>query len=165
MRPLLTPVLAGLVLAGLTGAGFAQTVPAGSLSGIEATVRACFAGAAPGESAPDCLGAGAQPCTETPEGMTTHGTAQCLAAETAVWDDLLNTEYKALRAQMLAQGEGLGDSLLDAQRAWIAFRDADCAFDYARWGDGSIRQIVGANCLMQMTAARAIALRDKRDGS
>lgn len=160
MRPLLAVALALVPVAGA-----AQDLPAAALAGLEATVRACFAGAAPGETAPDCLGAGAKPCTETPEGMTTIGTAQCIGAETAVWDDLLNTEYKALRAQMLATGEGLNDKLLEAQRAWIAFRDAECGFDYARWGDGSIRQIVGANCLMEMTAARALELRDKKDGS
>jgi len=143
----------------------AQDLPAGALAGLEATVRSCFAGAAPGETALACLGQGAKPCTETPEGMTTIGTMQCLQAETAVWDDLLNTEYKALRAQMLAQGGNLNEMLLDAQRAWITFRDAECALEYARWGDGSIRQIVAANCLMEMTAARAIELRDKKDGS
>lgn len=158
------PTLAALCIA-LPASAFAQDLPAVALAGLEATVRGCFATAAPGETAPACLGTGAKPCTETAEGMTTIGTMQCLQAETAVWDDLLNTEYKALRAQMLAQGEDLNEKLLDAQRAWIAFRDAECAFDYARWGDGSIRQIVGANCLMEMTAARAIELRDKKDGS
>lgn len=139
----------------------AQDLPPAALAGLEQTVRACFDDAAPGETAPDCLGAAAGPCTETPQGQTTLGTAQCIMAETTVWDDLLNTHYKALRAEMLAQGNGLNDRLLEAQRAWIAFRDAECALDHAIWADGTIRQIVAANCDLQMTAARALQLRDK----
>lgn len=158
------PTLAALCIA-LPAGAFAQDLPAAALAGLEATVRACFASAAPGETAPACLGAGAKPCTETPEARTTMGTAMCIMAERAVWDDLLNTEYKALRAEFLARGEGLNDKLLEAQRAWIAYRDAECDLDYAIWERGTIRQIVGANCDLQMTAARAIELRDKKDGS
>ena len=146
-------------------AATAQDLPDGVLAGIEAAVRSCFAEAGPGEIAPACLGAGAKACFELPEGMTTIGMTQCIGAERAVWEDLMNAEYKALGVQMSVRGEALNDKLLEAQRAWIAFRDADCSFDYARWGDGSIRQIFGASCLMEKTAARAIELRDKKDGS
>ncbi|PCD77602.1 lysozyme inhibitor LprI family protein [Pseudothioclava arenosa] len=157
-------LLAALVLLGPVAAT-AQDLPAGVLAGIETTVRSCFAEVGPGEVAHDCIGAGAKACFEMPEGMTTIGITQCLGVERAVWEDLMNAEYKALGVQMSVRSEALNDKLLEAQRAWIAFRDADCAFDYARWGDGSISQISGASCLLEMTAARAIELRDKKDGS
>jgi uncharacterized protein YecT (DUF1311 family) len=64
--------------------------------------------------------------------------------------------------QGLSQVMDRSDALRDAQRAWIAFRDADCAARYAMWQDGTIRTIVGANCHLTMTAQRTIELRDMR---
>jgi uncharacterized protein YecT (DUF1311 family) len=55
--------------------------------------------------------------------------------------------------------EGL---LVEAQRAWIAFRDADCAQEVAVWGDGSMRTIAGAWCGLERTAQRVFELRAKR---
>ena len=52
---------------------------------------------------------------------------------------------------------------LEAQRAWIAFRDTACALDYAEWGSGSMRNIAWADCRMQMTAERTIELRAMRE--
>ncbi|MDD8023520.1 MAG: DUF1311 domain-containing protein [Paracoccaceae bacterium] len=126
-----------------------------------ATVRDCFDAAGPGEIAPICLGAASDACQTQPGGSSTAGITACIGAETQAWDDLLNVQYKARRSEMLAQGGGLNDKLLDAQRAWIAYRDAECSLETARWGEGTMRAIVGANCLMGMTAARAIELRDK----
>ncbi|QFT60297.1 hypothetical protein FIU94_15825 [Sulfitobacter sp. THAF37] len=125
------------------------------------TVRSCFADTPVGETAPACLGAASNACQD--QGFdTTQGISQCIQAETAVWDDLLNTEYKSTRAHLEAQDAGLKDQLLTAQRAWIAFRDAECALDYARWQGGSIRSVVFANCMMVMTARRTLELRDMK---
>jgi len=52
--------------------------------------------------------------------------------------------------------------LRDAQRAWIAYRDANCAMEYGLWGAGSMRQIAGADCQMRMTAERMLELRSYR---
>lgn len=154
----LIPVLC-LALSPLAAA--AQDLPAAALADVESTVRACFADYDPLADGPSCLGQGAQGCTAATD-ESTMAMIGCISAETTVWDDLLNTEYKARRAEMLAQGGGLNDKLLDAQRAWIAFRDAECALEVARWGDGTLAGVVGANCLMEMTAARAAQLRDKK---
>ena len=124
-------------------------------------VEACFAAAGPGESAPQCLGQAAGACVEAGND-TTLGTSTCIQSETAAWDVILNREYKAVRTTLKAQDPALADMLLQAQRAWIAYRDAECALEYGRWGGGSIRTIVGANCMMLETAERAIELRDKK---
>ena len=50
-------------------------------------------------------------------------------------------------------------ALLKAQRAWIAFRDADCATVRALSG-GTIAPIYVQNCYLQHTARRAQALED-----
>jgi uncharacterized protein YecT (DUF1311 family) len=121
-------------------------------------VDACFYNAAPGEVQPACLGAAANACQALPGGQTTIGISQCIGAETATWDAHLNAEYQTRRAEFGDQT--LRDMLRDAQRAWIAYRDAQCALDYQRWIDGSIRTIVAANCFLTMTAQRALELRD-----
>jgi uncharacterized protein YecT (DUF1311 family) len=54
-------------------------------------------------------------------------------------------------------------TLREAQRAWIVFRDAECRAQYALYGTGSLRQVVGANCVMSETAERAIELRQMRE--
>jgi uncharacterized protein YecT (DUF1311 family) len=131
-----------------------------------AVVEACFAGAAVGDVLPSCIGAAAKACeAQTP--ATTLDISECLMAETAVWDAILNREYKAARAALARQGAADGgnvgtltDGLRDAQRAWIAFRDADCGLTYSIWAGGSIRVIFAGNCYLTKTAQRAIELRD-----
>ncbi|MBU3030708.1 lysozyme inhibitor LprI family protein [Paracoccus marinaquae] len=128
----------------------------------EAAVEACFEAADPGETAPGCLGQAAQSCqSTTQQGETTLGIGQCIMAETAAWDVLLNREYGMTR-DSFAETPGLKDTLLKAQRAWIAFRDADCAVAYERWGGGSMRSIAAANCRMEFTARRALELKFMR---
>ena len=152
--------LAALV-ALLPAAVMAQDLPADALAGVEAAVRSCFAEYDPYAGGPSCLGQAAQGCMAATD-QSTLSTIACIGAETQVWDDLLNTEYKARRSEMLAQGAGLTDKLLAAQRAWLTFRDAECALEVARWGEGTLAGVVGANCMMEMTAARAAQLRDKK---
>lgn len=131
-------------------------------------VRDCHTSTPVGTIYPSCLGQAANDCQNLPGGSTTLGIVGCIQAETSVWDALLNEEYRATRDAMRAADAAYGgaidrtEALLKAQRAWIAFRDADCAAAYARWQDGSIRNVVASNCHMTMTAARAIALRDMR---
>ncbi|MFP7570808.1 lysozyme inhibitor LprI family protein [Marivita sp. S2033] len=138
--------------------------------GVDRTyVRGCFAATEVGEIYPSCLGQAATACQALPGGSTTIGISECIQAETVEWDAVLNEEYKATQsalADMDRQGVIAGmvrtDALRDAQRAWIAFRDADCGARYAIWQDGTLRTIVGANCHLTMTAQRALELRDMR---
>lgn len=97
------------------------------------------------------------------------GIAACITAETAVWDDILNAEYGKTQSYMTqldaTEPPVLGarpDALRKAQRAWIAYRDAECELTYLRWQGGSIRSIAAANCGLIMTARRAFELRDMR---
>lgn len=159
MHPIRPALVTLLALAPLCAP--AQDLPKAATEGLEAAVRACFAEYDPLAGGPSCLGQAAQGCMAATD-QSTLSTVACIGAETQVWDDLLNTEYKARRAEMLGQGAGLNDKLLDAQRAWLAFRDAECALEVARWGDGTLASVVGANCMMEMTAARAAQLRDKK---
>ena len=106
---------------------------------------------------------------EQPGGQTTVGMAECLGAETQAWDSLLNALWPRLKAAAQdadavesPQDMGLpgrAESLLAAQRAWIAFRDAECRHAYAQGGMGTIRTLYGASCQLDETAERALEFR------
>ena len=132
-------------------------------------IRACLADAA---APTDCIGLTVGDGTARPGGETTAGMVACIGAETDAWDTILNEEYQATM-QALRGRDSTGDvaapdmtrerTLREAQRAWIAFRDAECRAQYALWGTGTLRQVVGANCVMSETAERAIELRQMRE--
>ena len=146
----------------------APHLSAQSLSVDPSAVRACYDSTPIGVTFPDCLGSASDQCQLQDGGSTTIGMTDCIMSENAAWDGLLNEAYQSLRATWADREEGAGGlsgdelnaSLRDAQRAWIAFRDAECNLQYDRYRSGTIRSVVGANCLMVMTASRAIALRD-----
>lgn len=144
-------------------------LPADAHSDKADEIGACFADS---DSPMDCVGLTVRACTERPGGDTTAGMVACIQTETSVWDAILNEEYQATM-ETLRELDASGDvaapdltregTLKDAQRAWIAFRDAECRAQYALWGTGTLRQIVGANCVMDETAERAIELRQMRE--
>ncbi|MBT8416520.1 MAG: DUF1311 domain-containing protein [Silicimonas sp.] len=134
----------------------------------------CYVSATEAEARTACLGMMSTACMDSQDGgHTTLGMTSCLSAEAAVWDGHLNAEYRATRDWARAADEDeathfpefavRAEKLLEAQRAWIAFRDAECALDYAEWGSGSMRNIAYADCMMQMTAERTIELRRMRE--
>ena len=71
------------------------------------------------------------------------------------WDTRLNAIYQvALDAQ---EGERR-TALRDVQRAWLAYRDANCAF--YRSGEGTIAAIEGNTCMFALTRDRALELEE-----
>ena len=160
-------IRAGVLTALLAGPAAAQDMAPGFDA---APVRACFDGAAPGEAAPSCIGTAAGLCMEASDGgYTTVGMAGCTSRETAEWDKLLNEVYRDLRAALEAEdaradpatGAGIdrSDALRDAQRAWIAFRDAECRLRLAQFQGGTISRLIGTGCVLNATARRALELR------
>ena len=132
-------------------------------------LRQCYAAAEGAEAKSQCLGAMSRACMSGEKGgETTLGMSRCHFGETVVWDRYLNDEYRRTMRVMRAMDEDEGEtfpefanrgaSLVKAQRAWIAFRDASCELSYAVWGAGSMRHIAGADCVMTMTAARTVEL-------
>jgi len=87
---------------------------------------------------------------------TTADMVNCNAKETKVQDKRLNTAYKtALTAQEGARKQ----QLQDVQRLWIKYRDANCAFAGSATG-GTIDQVNGSGCVLDMTQTRAQELED-----
>jgi len=112
-----------------------------------------------------CIGTIAEPCADD-AGRSTVQMVQCMQRETEAWDVILNEQWPALMADAkerdkLNEPEANGlpssaKSLREAQRAWIAFRDAECLYAYSEWGVGSFRNIAAAGCQRDMTAKRVI---------
>ncbi|QUJ77234.1 DUF1311 domain-containing protein [Sulfitobacter albidus] len=49
---------------------------------------------------------------------------------------------------------GVGGDLLDAQRAWLAYRDAACAVHASPFEGGSLQPLILSTCLTDLTVAR-----------
>ena len=62
----------------------------------------------------------ATPCTKRPEGSSNLGTADCYHVEWAIWDELLNKNFKSLLDRLDEEQAGKARAM---QRAWVAYRD------------------------------------------
>jgi len=149
----------------------ATVAPAGPAAAQElpfsprATER-CLAQAGPGPAREICIGLSAAACIDTTVGMST-----CLGQEASYWDERLNAAYTDLMriergadAEMADLGSAAppaAPALRDMQRAWIAYRDAACAYERSQWGGGTGAGPAGVNCVLHLTARQALVLEDR----
>ena len=153
-----------LVAAVVVVAAFAPIRPAHAqeMRFDPAPTEACLAAQA-GDPA-SCIGHAADACMlENPQGETTIGMGFCLSQEWRWWDARLEGVYGALmdlHRQTDAGGTApsLTDSLTAMQRAWIAYRDAACAYERAQWDGGTGGGPATAACLMRLTGVQALEL-------
>lgn len=80
---------------------------------------------------------------------------RCADQEFEAADARLNTTYKALAQQLDTTSL---ERLKQAQRAWVAYRDAQCAFESEPSKDGSIYPMILSTCMEQATTARTSEL-------
>lgn len=85
----------------------------------------------------------------------TFAMIDCIAAETSRQDTRLNENYKTLTSKVSPKRK---QPLLDAQRAWIRFRDANCKF-YGDPEGGTSARLSANECLLNATADRAKELK------
>ena len=91
---------------------------------------------------------------------------QCAGAAYEKTDAELNAAYREIMAR-LASDQQARQRLTAAQRAWIAFRDAECAFATEGSAGGSIYPYLLTTCRDGLTGARLAQLRaylDCREG-
>lgn len=137
-----------MVVAGLF---WAYAAPASA----EGEVAACVESAGDeGDALAACQGVVANPCLETDGGASTQGMVMCFAAEADAWA----SELHAALTRLAAARPETDAALTSAQDAWSDYRDSECAYRVARWGEGSGARVVLAQCLAQLTALRAIDL-------
>lgn len=161
-----------LLTLALAGSGVAAPALAEKVSGYDdKLLTACIAQSkAKGTDADSCIGNASTKCMDAPEGETTVGMVNCLSAEAAQWDHLMNGWYGEALKQAVAADADLKEldsaappaaPLLKAsQRDWITFRDASCSFQSARFQGGSGGGPAAAACLMELTGTQALRLRD-----
>ncbi|SOZ52849.1 conserved hypothetical protein, DUF1311 [Cupriavidus taiwanensis] len=88
--------------------------------------------------------------------VSTADMLNCAALESRAQDTALNSAYQSLLRRLEAPRTG---QLRVAQRAWLEYRQANCAY-VSNPAGGSAARVAGASCLLEMTAARVRELRD-----
>ncbi len=121
-----------------------------------AATSACLAAEA--VAAPDPVQARYSPaydkCLGSPDGQSTMGMISCTDAELQVQEARLNAAYSRTMASLNARQK---TRLRAAERAWLAFRDAECAsYEDQDWG--TISRINASACVLRMTVQRTIDL-------
>lgn len=72
-------------------------------------------------------------------------------------DAELNARYREIMERLL-DDEAARGLLVEAQRAWLAYRDAECALAASGVEGGSIYPMILVTCLTDLTAARSADL-------
>lgn len=119
-----------------------------------------------------CIGVVAGPCLDaSPAGGTVAGVTVCTRAEAAAWEAILDATYGelVLASRSVAEfdieaGLPVGhreETLRAAERAWIAFRDADCAHAVAALGRTGEAATTAAWCRLEHDAQRTLVLRGR----
>ncbi|THD82818.1 DUF1311 domain-containing protein [Aliigemmobacter aestuarii] len=117
----------------------------------------------------ECIGRAAEACMNGSDiGGSTVGMNLCIGAELGWWDTRLNAAYRVLMAQNEATDAEMAElgtsapkmapALRDMQRAWIAFRDAACAYEVTWWGGGTGGGPAWNGCMMDLTARQTLRL-------
>lgn len=94
-------------------------------------------------------------CKAAAGGVTT-ALRTCDASELAVRDQTLNAAYQQV-VTALPPERRLG--LRTAQRAWLGFRDAECAFRRSADEGGTDAVLIANTCRLDLTTARTEDLR------
>lgn len=82
----------------------------------------------------------------------------CTGATFAAADRELNTLYAEMKARLRDDAD-TAKLLILAQRAWVAWRDAECDLAAAGVAGGSIYPTIRGQCLTELTTARVADFR------
>ena len=94
----------------------------------------------------------------------------CFGAKWQRADAAMNVAYRAAMAKMKAQdaqpqpdattGPSYAGALLASQRAWLAFRDAECLNESYRYRGGTMTEMEDLGCRATLTQTRTKQLHD-----
>ena len=93
-------------------------------------------------------------CLDRSGGVTAE-MINCILAETNRQDAKLNERYKKLILKLPKQRQ---TALVEAQRAWMRFRDANCGF-YNDPEGGTVAQLIAHECFLKAVVDRAEELK------
>ncbi|HSF94162.1 MAG TPA: lysozyme inhibitor LprI family protein [Thermohalobaculum sp.] len=143
----------------------ALPVHADQVSDDADAIAACMGDAWPRDARALCAGAVSAPCQLALGAESTESMNLCLAREADAWNAVMERQFPELmqRAREVdAAGaasaglESAAEALENAQRAWQLYRDAECRFARASWGDGGFRAVALSACVLDLTARRAV---------
>lgn len=83
---------------------------------------------------------------------------QCAGQAFKAADKELNTLYQQITGRLKNNPDGK-KLLVNAQRAWVSFRDAECTFSASGVAGGSVYPLVYSSCLTAVTKARVETLK------
>lgn len=111
-----------------------------------------------------------RPCTDHGND-TTQGMIACNIRAALAWEVQMELEF-AKSFAFFAEIDATNDvyshdmrrttTLHESQRAWEAYRTAECRNAEARWGQGTMGEVDGSACRVGLAAERTIALMFKR---
>lgn len=92
----------------------------------------------------------------------------CAASEYLAADEALNTQWRETAAVMRRLDEydhddgrpGYFETLLEAQRSWLSYRDASCRLQGYDARGGSLEPLLVSTCLTHLTLLRTDELRE-----
>jgi uncharacterized protein YecT (DUF1311 family) len=90
-------------------------------------------------------------------GSTQRDLDRCASAEYSSADKALNSTYTSIIGRLRADAPARS-KLVAAQRAWLAFRDAECEFAASGVAGGSIAPMIVTNCRADLTKRRQTQL-------
>lgn len=112
-----------------------------------------------------------EPDIDCENAMTQMEMTYCAGQDYAEADEALNAQYKITRDVMRKQDTdgipetaGAEDALVKAQRAWVAYRDAQCVSYGFQARGGTMEPMLVADCQADLTRSRTEALKELADG-
>ncbi|WP_315761086.1 lysozyme inhibitor LprI family protein [Sphingomonas sp. Y38-1Y] len=93
----------------------------------------------------------------------------CAASDYQQADKAMNAQWRVTLAKLRANDRENGDDgfgpptaelLLKSQRAWLAYRDAECKLASQEARGGSMQPMLQSGCLARLTEARTMALKE-----
>ena len=93
-----------------------------------------------------------------PNAETQFEMNQCAARDYRAADAVLNRTYQRLVAMLNDEEKS---QLKTAQTAWLKYRDSNCEFVGDEFKGGSMRPLIYASCLADMTRKRTVEIKNQ----
>lgn len=114
-------------------------------------------------SAPDITSAQASaPSANCANAQTQAEINQCAQASYETADKELNRVYQELKSSLNSQEQ---EELIDAELAWIEYRDQTCEAESSQYEGGSIQPTIYYGCLERVTTERTAELQSQSEQS
>lgn len=130
--------------------------------GLSLLVAASLSVHAQEEALPNPIDIALDSCLSIDTNQTTFGMVQCVMQAYDAWDAELNRQYKSLMAKLNTQEQS---ALREAQRKWIAYRDAELEFSGLMHTnlEGTLYKIFHAERVLALTKQRVLDLKSYGD--